>query len=260
VTVDHYARAGRGWAHGAVLVYGPLSIDLVGRSPHPLTGRRVLDVGAGTGVAGAALRDRGAEPLSCDLSFDMLAHGDVATRPASVGDIRALPFGTDSVDDAVAAFVLNHLREPAGALDELVRVVRPGGAVLACVYANASTSAVRDLVDETARSEGWVAPEWYVGLKAEATPVLGTAASMTSAALSAGLAAVTVEETAVDVGVERPEQLVDYRFGQAHFSSWLDGLGPEAAARVRRRAVEAITPVMRPYRPVVVFLSATVAS
>jgi hypothetical protein len=136
--------------------------------------------------------------------------------------------------------------------------VRPGGAVLACVYANANTSAVRDLVDETARAEGWVTPDWYVGLKAEATPVLGTAASMASAAGAAGLTALSVEETAMDVGVVRPEQLVDYRFGQAHFSSWFEALGPEESARVRRRAVEAVAPVMVPYRPVVVFLAATV--
>jgi SAM-dependent methyltransferase len=258
VTTDHYAGAGRRWADGAALFYGPLSALLVAEMPHDLEGRRVLDAGAGTGLAGVALCAAGARPLSCDLSFDMLAHDAGHRPPAAVGDLRALPFGDDSVDDAVAAFVLNHLVAPAPALDELVRVVRPGGALLACVYANTNHSAVRDVVDEAARAAGWVAPDWYVALKADATPVLGTAPSMAAAAEAAGLCDVATHESAVDVGVERPEQLVDYRLGPAHFSAWLGAMDPPAAEQVRRRAVEAVSPVMVPYRPVVVFLRARV--
>ncbi|HUO49728.1 MAG TPA: class I SAM-dependent methyltransferase [Acidimicrobiales bacterium] len=258
MTVDHYSGAGRRWAEGAALVYGPLSELLVAGSPHALAGRTVLDVGAGTGLAGAALIVEGARPLSCDLSFDMLAHEAGRRPPAAVADVRALPFGDDSVDDVVAAFVLNHLVAPAGALAELVRVVRPGGAVLACVYANANHSPVRDLVDDTARAQGWTAPGWYTALKAEATPVLGTATAMAAAAGAAGLGDLDVEERAVDVGVVAPEQLVDYRLGQAHYSAWMASLRPREAERVRRRAVEAVAPVMVPYRPVVVFLRAVV--
>jgi ubiquinone/menaquinone biosynthesis C-methylase UbiE len=240
------------------LVYGPLSVALVARSPHRLQHRRVLDVGAGTGLAGAVLLAAGAHPVACDLSFDMLSHDSRTRPPAAVGDLRALPFGRGTVDDAVAAFVLNHLVTPAAGLSELVRVVRGGGALLACVYANANTSAVRDLVDDAARAEGWEAPEWYLQLKAQATPVLGTATAMAAAAEAAGLADVATDELPVDVGVDRPEQLVDYRFGQAQFSTWLGSIGARWAERVRERAVEAVTPVMVPYRPVVVFLRACV--
>ena len=48
---DHYALSGRRWALGAELVYGPIAADLVAMSPHSLTGRTVLDAGAGTGAA-----------------------------------------------------------------------------------------------------------------------------------------------------------------------------------------------------------------
>jgi ubiquinone/menaquinone biosynthesis C-methylase UbiE len=146
MVVDHYAGAGRRWATGAALVYGPIARQLVGRSPHPLGGRLVLDAGAGTGVASAALAAEGAHPLAMDLSYDMLAY-DPATRPPGVvADVRALPLPDDAVDDSVAAFVLNHLVHPEDGLAELVRVTRRNGALLACVYSNASRSEMRDLV------------------------------------------------------------------------------------------------------------------
>jgi len=36
MTADHYAAAGRGWATGAELVYGPIAAELITLSPHPL--------------------------------------------------------------------------------------------------------------------------------------------------------------------------------------------------------------------------------
>jgi hypothetical protein len=81
---------------------------------------------------------------------------------------------------------------------------------------------------------------------------------MAAAARNAGLADRVVDERCVDVGITEPEQLVDYRFGQAHFTTWLDRLTPDQARDVRRRAGDTIRPTMTPYRPAVVFLSARV--
>jgi hypothetical protein len=58
--------------------------------------------------------------------------------------------------------------------------------------------------------------------------------------------------------VTEPEQLVDYRFGQAQFAAWLDGIGDTRGGEIRRRAADAVRPIMRPYRPIVVFLAALV--
>jgi len=259
VSVDHYAGAGRRWAAGATLVYAPIAVELVAMSPHRLGGRRVLDAGAGTGVASAALAAQGAGSVAIDLSLDMLLAWDKRSRPpCAVADLCALPLADSSVDDAVAAFVLNHLPQPVSGLAELARAVRPGGAVLATVYSNASRSAVRDRIDEVAKEAGWQVPGWYVHLKATAVPLLGSAPAMDAAARHAGLVDVVVEERPVDVGVTEPEQLVDYRFGQAHLAAWLDAIGPRRAGEVRRRATREITPIMEPYRPIVVFLSARV--
>jgi hypothetical protein len=54
-----------------------------------------------------------------------------------------------------------------------------------------------------------------------------------------------VEERPVDVGVTEPGQLVSYR------------LGPRRAAEFASHAADVIGPVMRPYRPIVIFLAAT---
>ena len=65
---DRYAGAGRRWALGASLVYGPIAAGLVAMSPHPLAGRRVLDAGAGTGAVSSALAAVRAHPIAMDLA------------------------------------------------------------------------------------------------------------------------------------------------------------------------------------------------
>jgi SAM-dependent methyltransferase len=260
VTLDRYAGAARRWALGASLVYGPIAAEMIAMSPHPLAGRRVLDAGAGTGAATAALTAAGARPIAMDLSVDMLAWDAASRPPCAVADITALPLAGDSVDDVVAAFVLNHLVDPGLGLGEMVRVTRAGGAVLAAVFSTASRSASRDQIDEVAAEAGWKAPDWYVDLKETAVPLLGTAAAMTSVARITGLVDPLVVERPVDVGITRAEQLVDYRFGQAHFAAWLDEIGPEKAEDIRARAIHAVRPIMQPYQPIVVFLAAEVSA
>jgi ubiquinone/menaquinone biosynthesis C-methylase UbiE len=257
VTADHYAGAGQWWATGATLVYGPIATELVAMTPHPLARRTVLDAGAGTGAVSSALTARRAHPIAMDLSIDMLAWNAHTRPPCVVADIRALPLSAGQVDDAVAGFVLNHLTQPSAGLAELARVTRAGGAVLAAVFSNASRSRARDRVDAIAQDAGWRVPDWYVDLKTNAVPILGTAGAMRAAANAAGLANIKVGERPVDVGVTEPEQLVSYRLGQPLFRTWLDRIGPRQAQEIASDAAEALRPVMQPYRPIVVFLAAT---
>ena len=254
---DHYHGAAIGWAQGASLLYAPIAALLIARTPISLAGARVLDVGAGTGVCEAPLRAAGAATVvAADLSYDMLAWNRLDRAPAVVADVMRLPFPGAVFDVAVASFVLNHLIDPVGGLAELARIARPGGAVLATVYANSSHSETRDTVDEVARSHGWVPPNWYADLKATATPLLGAATLMSAAAAAAGLADIEVDEESVDVGLTEPQALVDYRFGQAHFAEWLAKFSLDERAAVRTAAVQAIERAMEPYRPRVVFLAA----
>jgi SAM-dependent methyltransferase len=254
---DRYAGAGRRWATGATLVYGAIATELVAMSPRPLAGRTVLDVGAGTGAVSAALVAVGARAVAVDRAVDMLAWDAESRPPCAVADARALPLPDDSVDAAAAAFVLNHLAEPADGIAELIRVTKPGGPVLATVFSNASRSQARDQIDMLAQQAGWQVPGWYTDLKTSAVPALGSAEAMRAAAGAAGLAHVAVDERPVDVGVTAPQQLVSYRLGQPAFATWLDSIGPRAAEHFAAAAADAIRPVMQPFRPIVVFLAAT---
>ncbi len=98
---------------------------LVGTSP-----RRVLDLGAGTGLLTDALLAAGHEVLAVDPSVEMLAqlrarHPDV---PAHVGGAEEIPLPDRSVD-AVVAGQAAHWFDPVPASAELRRVLRPGGVI-----------------------------------------------------------------------------------------------------------------------------------
>lgn len=98
-------------------------------------GDRVLDVGAGPGWFWRAVRPGPpAEIVLSDVSAAMvreaLAHGDEMAAGAVSGvvaDAVALPFPDASFDVVVAMHVLYHASDPAAAIAELRRVVKPGG-------------------------------------------------------------------------------------------------------------------------------------
>jgi len=94
----------------------------------------VLDVGCGTGLSGLALRDSGFTRLDgCDFSPPMLerAAETGVYRQLFEADLNAgLDIDGDAYDHAVAVgvFSFGHIRPDA--LREVLRVVRPGGAVV----------------------------------------------------------------------------------------------------------------------------------
>lgn len=95
----------------------------------------VVDIGGGTGVHAGWLAEQGHRVSLVD---PVLRHVEAAAQlpgvAAQLGDARALPFVDDTFDLGLALGPLYHLADRAervGALRELARVVRPGGAVLA---------------------------------------------------------------------------------------------------------------------------------
>src|SRR5215471_5655181 len=53
----------------------------------------------------------------------------LAKRPPVVGDVMRIPFGDGAFDSALCTEVLEHVPEPGSCLDEIRRVVKPGGIV-----------------------------------------------------------------------------------------------------------------------------------
>ena len=95
-------------------------------------GDRVLDVCTGTGALAQLLRRRvgvSGEVVGIDLTEAMLevARTRVPEVRFVVGDACSLPFADESFDAATMAFGLRNIDDRQRALDELGRVLRPGG-------------------------------------------------------------------------------------------------------------------------------------
>jgi SAM-dependent methyltransferase len=92
--------------------------------------RRVLDLGAGTGLLTELLVGAGHEVVAVDPSVEMLAHltERLPGVTALVGTAEDLPVSDDDVD-AVVAGQAAHWFDPAPAAREIRRVLRPGGVV-----------------------------------------------------------------------------------------------------------------------------------
>ena len=127
-----YERAMGTWSRLA----GEIFLDWLA----PPLGLRWIDVGCGNGAFTELLVERCApvEVQGIDPSEGQLAFA--RTRPASrvakfrQGDAMALPFAADRFDAAVMALVLVFVPDPAKGIEEMVRVVSPGGTVATYIW------------------------------------------------------------------------------------------------------------------------------
>ncbi|MDQ3477229.1 MAG: class I SAM-dependent methyltransferase [Actinomycetota bacterium] len=94
---------------------------------------RVIEVGAGNGLNFKHYPHAVVEVLAVEPDDVLRAHAESAARNASIpirvvaGHADALPADDASCDAAVASLVLCSVPDPASALAELCRAVRPGG-------------------------------------------------------------------------------------------------------------------------------------
>ena len=99
--------------------------------------RRILDVGSGAGqILGHLLKEArpDAEMVAFDLSHGMLRRARQrlrSDRPKFVaGDLLRLPFADDAFDCVTCGWVIEHLPDPRPGLQEIGRVLEPGGSLL----------------------------------------------------------------------------------------------------------------------------------
>lgn len=98
----------------------------------PHEGERILDAGCGTGFALAQLASRrsGLDLSGLDASPEMLARarGRLPTAVELVrGDLECMPYAAGRFDAVITMNALHYLDDPAFALEEIARVLRPGG-------------------------------------------------------------------------------------------------------------------------------------
>ena len=107
---------------------------------------RMLDLGTGTGLVARLAAARGASVVGIDHSEGMLGRARVKAEQAGVAnlatfealDAEALALEDESFDVAASLYVVRHLPNPQAAIDELHRILRPGGRLVIAVGARPS--------------------------------------------------------------------------------------------------------------------------
>ena len=129
---DYFARHAEVWDRERAMLAAPERIEeaLLGALDDDLGA--VLDIGTGTGRIAELLLARADHVTGLDKSPEMLrlARARLQDRQGVAlvqGDFAALPFAPASFDTVVFHQVLHFAQEPAAALAEAARVLRPGG-------------------------------------------------------------------------------------------------------------------------------------
>ena len=97
-------------------------------------GKKLLDAGCGTGWFSQRACEEGADVTSLDVGPRLL--GETAKKCDStrvVGSVCELPFPDDTFDLVVSSEVIEHTPDPKKAVEELIRVAKPGGKIVITV-------------------------------------------------------------------------------------------------------------------------------
>jgi len=105
-------------------------------------GRRLLDVGCGSGLMMLLARGRGATVTGIDVAPGLLAvaHARLPDADLWLGDMEQLPLPDASYDAVIGVNAFQFAGDPLRALREAARVCRPGGAVAASTFAEPERS------------------------------------------------------------------------------------------------------------------------
>ena len=132
----------------------------------------VLDMGAGTGSVTVALLERGRKVTALDLNRAMLkklraklAHHVSASLTIIEQNAEHLPQFRDGTMDGVSVLLAFYdMADPHSALDEAIRVLKPGGTIVVTEPKNAfSLSPLLEFAERHMKSEGLyeeLAPHW----------------------------------------------------------------------------------------------------
>jgi SAM-dependent methyltransferase len=135
---ESFRRHGADWDEFRALGLDASAIADALREALPARVGRLLDIGTGTGAVLEWLAERSDAALGVDASRDMLAlaRARLAERGLSArcavrqADMYRLPFPDASFDAATLQMVLHYADDPAAALAEAARVLKPGGALV----------------------------------------------------------------------------------------------------------------------------------
>ncbi|MCL6095419.1 MAG: class I SAM-dependent methyltransferase [Actinobacteria bacterium] len=95
----------------------------------PIAHRLALDVGGGPGYTAQALSEAGARSVFIEYDPTEIGEGGRALGYGVIADGTNLPFASCTFDIATSLNVLEHVETPRKMMEELTRVVKPGGIV-----------------------------------------------------------------------------------------------------------------------------------
>lgn len=129
------ARYGQADPYSSSFAYSRKRLDqlLDGYLPATDARLRLLDVGCGTGHQLAQWSAAGYDVAGVDGSDAMLAQARQNNPDAELqqADVQQLPFSDGSFDRVTSIEVLRYLPDPTRSIEEMARVLRPGGVCLA---------------------------------------------------------------------------------------------------------------------------------
>ena len=153
-TLDWYLEA-EAYRFGA---YAPWMPEVMEFARHD--GEKVLEVGGGMGTDLAQFAKNGALVTDLDLSSGHLEHAEENFRLRGLdgvfvhGDAENMPFEDGRFDVVYSNGVIHHSPHTERIVDEMYRVMRPGGRLIVMVYAENSLHYWRNLVRDIGLAAG----------------------------------------------------------------------------------------------------------
>jgi SAM-dependent methyltransferase len=165
-------------------------------------GRRLVDVGGGTGNYARALKDDGWDPLVVDREPAMLARARAKGLETLEADAQRLPLADASADAVMLVSMLHHVEDPAAAIQEARRILRRHGRLVLMGWS------YEDLSDQ------WMADYWPStrAWLAESHPTLADLRSLLPGARRLEVVYRDLEDGSLAALGAHPEKLVDPRW------------------------------------------------
>jgi Methyltransferase domain len=203
--------------------------DIIHNDTIFIKGSFVLEAGCGVGAQTKIIAAKNPESnfMSVDLSEDsikearqLIKTSDIKNVELSQADIYNLPFKDETFDSVIVCFVLEHLHNPIKALNELKRVLKGGGVMIAIEGDHGSTFFYPD------SPQAHSAINCQIQLQKESGGNSNIGRELYPLLKTVGLYDISVSPRMVYVDANRP-QLVE-GFIKNTFTAMIEGVGEKA--------------------------------
>jgi ubiquinone/menaquinone biosynthesis C-methylase UbiE len=135
-------------------------------------GKRVLEIGCGMGTDGSQFAKGGADYVGVDLTeaAAALARENLAVRglpgQTMAANAEQLPFPDDSFDHVYSFGVIHHTERPEAVIEEIRRVLKPGGTLTVMLYNRTSINYYAEIMVLRKLGRAILRPAFMPGLLA----------------------------------------------------------------------------------------------